>query len=83
METIKLPTFEITITHESRDKNGASITSNLKATPETNENMEFNAAMDGVESMVLAHFCAGIDVSSPAYLEGIETAVNAAGQSFS
>lgn len=39
---------------------------------------EFNAAIDGIESLILAHYQAGIDVQSPAYIEGIETAVEAA-----
>ena len=30
-----------------------------------------------LESMILAHACAGVAVESPAYLEGIETAVDA------
>ena len=35
------------------------------------------AAIDALESLVLAHACSGIDICSPAYLEGIETAVDA------
>jgi hypothetical protein len=31
--------------------------------------------VDAITSLILAHHCAGIDVTSPAYLEGIETAV--------
>lgn len=34
-------------------------------------------ALDALESLILAHACAGIDVGSPAYLEGIETAMDA------
>lgn len=34
-------------------------------------------AMHAIDSLILAHACAGIDVCSPAYLEGIETAVEA------
>lgn len=45
--------------------------------------LKFNGALDAVESLVLAHACAGIDVNSPAYLEGIETAINALGNEFS
>ncbi|WP_396334134.1 hypothetical protein [Burkholderia anthina] len=41
------------------------------------ESLEAKAALDGVESMILAHAVAGIDVNSPAYLAGIETAVEA------
>lgn len=35
------------------------------------------AAVDAVESMILGHAIAGIDISSPAYIEGIETCHNA------
>jgi len=35
-------------------------------------------AFDAIESIVLAHALAGIDILTPAYLEGIETAVEAA-----
>ena len=35
------------------------------------------ARVDGLESLILAHACAGVDVESPAYVEGIETAVEA------
>lgn len=41
------------------------------------ESPEAKAALDAVESMILAHAVAGINVDSPAYLEGIETAVEA------
>lgn len=34
-------------------------------------------AMHGIESMILAHHLAGVNVSEEAYLEGIETAVEA------
>ena len=44
---------------------------------------KLNAAMDGLEALVLAHACAGIDVASPAYVEGIETAVDAIGNAIS
>lgn len=36
----------------------------------------FNDMMDALESMVLAHAIAGIDVTTPAYLEGLETALD-------
>jgi len=41
----------------------------------TASNRQFNAAIDGLESLILAHACAGVDVESPAYIEGVETAV--------
>ncbi len=40
----------------------------------------YNGAVDGIMSMILAHAISGIDVESPAYLEGIETALQAAGE---
>jgi hypothetical protein len=35
----------------------------------------YNSAMDGIEALILAHACAGIDIETPAYIQGIETAV--------
>jgi hypothetical protein len=55
---------------------GGSIVSDLHE-PETAANRQYNAAIDGLESLILAHACAGVDVQSPAYVEGIETAVDA------
>ena len=37
----------------------------------------FNASIDALESLVLAHAVAGIDVTSPEYQEGIRTAIQA------
>lgn len=39
----------------------------------------FNGAIDGITSMILGHACAGIDIETPAYLMGIETAIQACG----
>lgn len=39
----------------------------------------FNAAMDAIESLVLGHVCAGIDVTDPRYVEGIRTCIEACG----
>ncbi len=41
------------------------------------QHQSYNAAIDGIESLVLAHACAGIDVSSKEYVEGIQTAIDA------
>ena len=51
-----------------------SLVSDLCAA-ETPANRQYNAVIDGLEALVLAHACAGVDVESPAYIEGIETAV--------
>ena len=41
-----------------------------------------NDVMDVIESMVLAHACAGLDINSPSYLSGIETAVESVANNF-
>ena len=65
-----------------KNQPGGSIESDLKV-PEVGDeedaesNHDYNVATDAIESLVLAHACAGIDVSSPDYLEGLETALEA------
>lgn len=63
---------------------GAGISSDLHLEQpygwKTEENdTAYDAAIDALESLVLAHYCAGVDVTTPAYIEGIETAVQAFG----
>ena len=36
---------------------------------------EYNGAMEGIETLIVSHACAGIDVTAPDYLKGIEIAV--------
>jgi hypothetical protein len=38
----------------------------------------YNNAMHGIEALILGHACAGIDITTPAYLSGIEAAVEGA-----
>lgn len=39
--------------------------------------LQFNGAMDGIASIILAHACAEVDIQSPEYVEGIRTATQA------
>ncbi|MFP3801947.1 hypothetical protein [Paraburkholderia sp. SIMBA_027] len=55
-------------------KGGGAIRSSLN---EEGEIPEAKSAIDAVESMILAHAAAGIDVEAPPYLEGVERAVEA------
>jgi hypothetical protein len=78
---IKLPCFNITV---SIINGGGSISSSLeepcdcgRADPGWCPRCSYNDAVDGIESLILAHACAGIDITTPAYIEGIETAVQA------
>ena len=87
MKTIKLPCFGIVITlgdgvnsitddlHEHLYPENAGVDDGKYETSQL-----FNNMIDGITSMILAHACAGIDVTSPAYIEGIEVAVEACTQ---
>ena len=77
---IKLPCHEIEVVlsfNEEGEVDGGAISSNLQG-EDAEEDADYNLAIDGIESLILGHACAGIDIESPAYLEGIETAVEAA-----
>lgn len=81
MKTITLSAYGIILNFSTEEGVGGTITTNLHETATDSTDMyevnDYNRAIDGIESMILAHACAGIDVEAPAYLEGIETAVNA------
>jgi len=71
MKTIELRIFGIVVALDPHS--GGAITDELHEEGEDN----YNYAMDGITSMILAHACAGVDIESPAYLKGIEDAVYA------
>ena len=70
----KIETGVYGITVSRAIEGGGTITSDLGSPDDGPETV---AAIDALESLVLAHACGGIDICSPAYLEGIETAVDA------
>jgi hypothetical protein len=78
MSELKLGCYGIIINWNGEDKGSAAISSDLHE-KDSSENSLYNAAIDGIESLILAHFCAGIEVDSPAYVEGIQTATDACG----
>jgi hypothetical protein len=86
MKTIRLPCFGITVrlarTNTAKTPGAGAITSDLKGLGATSAERCFDAGIDGILSLVLAHACAGVDVASPAYVEGVETAVEAIGNHF-
>lgn len=82
MKTVRLPCYGIVVKLGSRDRTsfrvrykGGNLTSNLKEHGDGPDVELFNNAIEMLHSLVLAHACAGIDVKSPAYVEGVETAV--------
>jgi hypothetical protein len=78
METIRLDVhgivLELSEPNEDGDRAGKIIASQLT---DGSEPKALAAALNALESILLAHACAGIDVSSPAYLCGFETAIDA------
>jgi len=68
--------IELSLTYaDAQGRRTGAVTSSLHSSGADDE--RFNAAVDAVESMVLAHACAGIDVTDPRYVEGIRTCVEA------
>ena len=78
---IHLPCFGITVRldrkNTAKTPGAGTIASNLNGPSSTAAERRFNAAIDGLESLILAHACAGVNIESPAYIEGVETAVEA------
>lgn len=90
METIeiKLPVYGIrlVLTKDGSYYRGGSIDSLLLAYDDGKKlqvaNDEFDGAMHGIEALILAHACAGVNIESPEYIEGITTAVTAISNHF-
>jgi len=59
------------------NKNGRLVQGFRKSASMDMEDCAYNASLNVIESMVLAHACAGIDISLAAYVEGIVTALDA------
>jgi hypothetical protein len=81
MKIINLPCYGIQVVTDG--EGSGTISSDMKCSPDPEGGREeeeqadrFNDMMDALESMILGHACAGVDIESPAYLEGIETSVN-------
>lgn len=75
-EEIDLGVYGIRVTLTTVDgETGGVICSDLHE--DDREDVAYSANMSGVESLILAHACAGVDIKSLAYVRGIETAVEA------
>ncbi len=66
--------IKVTLTPTEGDMVSGAIESDLH---DSDDDAECKAALDAIESLVLAHAVAGIDITLPAYLEGVETAIDA------
>jgi len=80
MTSLELPVYGIKVTLGQPDPahpgaflmgtiEGGELTAE-KATPED----AYDAAADGLLSMILGHAVAGVDVMAPAYIQGVEAA---------
>lgn len=79
MKTIRVPCYQIVIKVDKETPGNGTISSSLK---DGAKDTFYNAAVDALLSIILAHACAGVDVQSPAYVEGIETACDDIGNRF-
>ena len=80
MKEIRLDEFDIRITFNGAW--AASITSKLTESCDgegylDNDTVRLDAALSAIESIVLAHAVAGVDIESPEYRAGLVTAVDA------
>jgi hypothetical protein len=74
MTIISLPSYGIVLEVDVPNATGRVLHSELTT---VGDDAEQAAAFGAIERIVLAHACAGIDVLSAAYLEGLETVVGA------
>ena len=80
MKQIKLETNDFIILIELSGNAGISVAGNISSNlrlSDDNCNSEWNRSIDALESLILAHACAGLDVSSDQYIKGIETSLEA------
>lgn len=56
---------------------GTDATPNIDRDALDGGRVAYNRMVDGIEALILAHACAGIDVEDPKYAEGIDTALEA------
>jgi len=78
MVTFQLPVFGIRVACDPTTGAG-TIASALHG---EDDGPELTAALDAIESLVLAHACAGVAVDAPAYVEGLQTALDKLAQAF-
>lgn len=77
MKSFSLPHGIQVYVKNTPDGPSGTITSNLKRLEMDEEDGAFNHAIDAIESLILAHACAGIAVGSYEYSKGIEIAIDA------
>ena len=83
MKTFLIPEFGITV---QLDGPAGTISSELKKHMFGNEpspcDFEINGAIDAIESLILAHACAGMDIMAPEYYAGLVVALDTVGNEY-
>lgn len=77
MKSFSLPHGIKVYVKTTPDGPSGTITSDLKRLEMDEEDVAFNHAIDAIESLILAHACAGIAVESYEYAQGVEIAIDA------
>ena len=82
MKRIEIRVGEDCITLQLDGKGGGTVQSTLQITErdadfEAEYRQDYNSAVNGLESLVLAHACAGVDVQDARYVAGIGAALEA------
>lgn len=82
MKTYTIPKYGITVNVCSDSgANVGEITSELTkhviGDEPTANDFELKGAVNAIESLIVAHACSGIDVASKAYVEGLDSALEA------
>ena len=75
MKTFNLPSYGLEI--EVTNNGGGVLVKGFDIPCIRKFSNDYRIAFDALESIILAHACAGIDIADPRYLEGIETSVDA------
>ena len=75
MKEISLPIYGIKVSLD--EQGGGIITSELYIDEKDNQDNAYNSAIDGIEAMILACACAGIDIEDERFIEAITTSVEA------
>jgi hypothetical protein len=80
---IIVETFQVAESPET----GMHIKSNLKKVMGPDDPKEYAFELDGavnaLESLILGHACAGLDIAAPAYVEGLRSCLEALGNHYS
>lgn len=77
-QVIELPGYDIVVT-----LNGKSGTITSALTDDfDDQNLEYEAAINAVESLILSCACAGVDITSKKFIEAIDTTIDAIGNTY-